>query len=604
MIDLNNFLTTLPHTPGVYQMLDAKGTTLYVGKARNLKKRVSSYFRGTPDPKTQLFLNQLDDISITLTETETDALLLESNLIKRLKPRYNILLRDDKSYPYIFIGKHAFPRMDLVRKRADKSGQFFGPFPNASAARNSLRLLQKTFLLRQCRDSFFQSRTRPCLQYQIKRCTAPCVGLISEEAYNKDVQHALLFLEGKDEEVMHELVEKMDLAAGAQDYERAAHYRDQIAQLRIVQAQQYITRGSSSEDVVVVQQQQGIMCVELVMIRQGQLLGSRSFFPKISALDTCEDVLMAFIGQHYLTKIDIKPPQQLITNIVLSEQALIEAALSAHAKARVRVRTTVRGERLRWLNMAERNGQNALAQRLHSEATLAARFAALQDDLGLPASAQRIECFDVSHTLGEATVASCVVFGPSGPIKTDYRRYNITGITPGDDYAALQQVLTRRYTRIKTNEGVLPDIILIDGGRGQLGVAQHVLEEVQLTDICLLSISKDTTRKSGLETLWQMVGDDYQTREVSVTGRHLLEALRDEAHRFAITAHRKKRLQARSESSLELIPGLGPVRRRTLLRHFGGLQEVQAASIEMLAKVPGISQALAEQIYHALHHQD
>ncbi len=585
-------------------MLDAKGTTLYVGKARNLKKRVSSYFRGTPDPKTQLFLNQLDDISITLTETETDALLLESNLIKRLKPRYNILLRDDKSYPYIFIGKHAFPRMDLVRKRADKSGQFFGPFPNASAARNSLRLLQKTFLLRQCRDSFFQSRTRPCLQYQIKRCTAPCVGLISEEAYNKDVQHALLFLEGKDEEVMHELVEKMDLAAGAQDYERAAHYRDQIAQLRIVQAQQYITRGSSSEDVVVVQQQQGIMCVELVMIRQGQLLGSRSFFPKISALDTCEDVLMAFIGQHYLTKIDIKPPQQLITNIVLSEQALIEAALSAHAKARVRVRTTVRGERLRWLNMAERNGQNALAQRLHSEATLAARFAALQDDLGLPASAQRIECFDVSHTLGEATVASCVVFGPSGPIKTDYRRYNITGITPGDDYAALQQVLTRRYTRIKTNEGVLPDIILIDGGRGQLGVAQHVLEEVQLTDICLLSISKDTTRKSGLETLWQMVGDDYQTREVSVTGRHLLEALRDEAHRFAITAHRKKRSQARSESSLELIPGLGPVRRRTLLRHFGGLQEVQAASIEMLAKVPGISQALAEQIYHALHHQD
>ncbi|HLF66983.1 MAG TPA: excinuclease ABC subunit UvrC, partial [Gammaproteobacteria bacterium] len=493
MIDLNNFLTTLPHTPGVYQMLDAKGTTLYVGKARNIKKRVSSYFRGTPDPKTQLFLNQLADISITLTETETDALLLESNLIKRLKPRYNILLRDDKSYPYIYIAAHAFPRMDLVRKRSiDKSGRFFGPYPNGAAARNSLRLLQKTFLLRQCRDSFFQSRTRPCLQYQIKRCTAPCVGLINAEQYNKDVNHAILFLEGKNDEVMHELTEKMDRAAVDQNYERAAHYRDQIAQLRIVQAQQYITRGTSSEDVVVVIAQQGSICVELLLIRQGQILGSRSFFPKISPLDTCEEVLMAFIGQHYLTKADIKPPQQIITNIFLAEKELIEAALTHHAQLRVRVRTTVRGERLRWLNMAMRNAESALAQRLHSVATLAARFAALQEDLGLPSLTLRIECFDVSHTLGEATVASCVVFGPAGPIKNDYRRYNITGITPGDDYAALQQVLLRRYTRIKTSEGTLPDMIVIDGGRGQLRIAKEVLEEVQLTDITLLAMSKDT----------------------------------------------------------------------------------------------------------------
>lgn len=604
MIELNTFLATLPHTPGVYQMLNEEGKTLYVGKARDLKKRISSYFRANiPDPKTQVLVKQIHDIAITITETETEALLLESNLIKQLKPRYNILLRDDKSYPYIFISTHqTYPRMDLIRGRLSKVGQCFGPYPNTGAARASLRLLQKTFLLRQCRDTFFQSRSRPCLQYQIKRCSAPCVKLIEPEQYQKDVNHAVLFLEGKESQVMHDLTEQMDAAAIAQEYERAAYYRDQIAQMRSVQAQQYITGVSGNDDVLVVLLIQGLACVELLSVRQGQLLGSRSYFPKVSIHDEKEAILMAFIGQHYLAQ-DEKHniPKQIIINLPLHEQSLVEAALSDKAQKKVRVQHKVRGERLRWLQLAQTNAQAAIMQRLQSEATLADRYLALQEDLQLQAQLTRIECFDVSHTMGEATVASCVVFGASGPLKSDYRRFNITNVTKGDDYAALQQALMRRYTRVKTSEGVLPDMIIIDGGKGQLHVAQQALEEMQLTDIILISMGKGPARKSGTEVIWQSTPEGSVVRDISVQGRHLLEAIRDEAHRFAITAHRKKREHARVDSPLEQISGLGAVRRRALLRHFGGMQEVVAASVETLAKVPGISQALAQRIYEALH---
>lgn len=606
MIELNTFLATLPHMPGVYQMLNAQGQTLYVGKARDLKKRVSSYFRSHhPDPKTQVLVKQIADIAITITATETEALLLESNLIKQLKPRYNILLRDDKSYPYIYITTHQdFPRMDLMRGRMSKMGHCFGPYPNANAARASLRLLQKTFLLRQCRDSFFKSRSRPCLQYQIKRCTAPCVGLIDAPQYQQDVVHAILFLEGKEHQVVEDLTQKMDEAAQQQDYERAAHYRDQITQMRTVQAEQYITGHSGNDDVIVVLIIQGIACVELLSVRQGHLLGSRSYFPKVSEHDQEEAIMMAFIGQHYLTQEKQVIPKCMIINIDLPEQSLVEAALSEKAQCRVRLARHVRGDRLRWLEMAQANALAAITQRLQSEATLNDRYNALQEDLGLGAQLTRIECFDVSHTQGEATVASCVVWGAMGALKSDYRKFNITGITLGDDYAALQQALMRRYTRVKTNEGVLPDMIIIDGGKGQLKIAQQALEEMQLTDIILISMGKGPLRKSGTEVIWQATSEGARVCDVSVKGRHLLEAIRDEAHRFAIMAHRKKRHAARLDSVLESIPGLGPLRRRALLRHFGGWPEVKAASVKMLATVPGISQALAQRIYESLHPQD
>lgn len=606
MID-DNFLTTLPKSPGVYQMLNAQGKTIYVGKARDLKKRVSSYFRKNhPDLKAQLLVAQLVSIEITVTETETEALLLESNLIKQLKPRYNILLRDDKSYPYLFIASHTtFPRLDLIRGKVGKTGRYFGPYPNANAARMSLRLLQKTFLLRQCRDTFFRARTRPCLQHQIKRCSAPCVGLIDEQEYQKDAQHAILFLEGKNEEVMHALTQKMDEAAEAQDYERAAHYRDQIASMRTVQAEQYITRHHGDEDVIVVLISQGIACVELLSVRKGQILGSRSYFPKIADYDTPESVLMAFIGQHYLARIGAQEmPNHLVTQEALPELALMKAALSKQAGKTIQLHHHVRGERLRWMNMAQRNAQASVTQVLQTTTTQTERLAALQKDLGLSLQNMRIECFDVSHTQGEATVASCVVFADGGMKNSEYRRFNIMGVTPGDDYHAIQQALMRRYTRVKTNEGILPDMIIIDGGKGQLNIARRALEEMQLTDILLFSMAKGKERKSGLETIWQAKKDDAIMRDISIKGRHLLEAIRDEAHRFAITAHRARRAHARTESVLEQISGLGAVRRRTLLRHFGGLQEVMAANVETLAKVPGISQALALRIYQSLHGED
>lgn len=585
-------------------MLNAEGKTIYVGKARDLKKRINSYFRPNhPDPKTQLLVTHIADITITVTETETDALLLECNLIKELKPRYNILLRDDKSYPYIFVTtRHPFPRMDLVRGRMSKLGRCFGPYPNAVAARNSLRLLQKTFLLRQCRDTFFQSRTRPCLQYQIKRCTAPCVGLIDEAHYQEDVNNAMLLLEGKETQVMADLTQKMDEAAQQQDYEKAAHYRDQITQMRTVQAEQSITTHAGNHDVIVVLSIQGLCCVELLSVRNGHLLGSRSYFPKISAHDDTKEVLMAFMGQHYLVQTSFHHiPKHIIVNLKLPEQSLLEEALSARANYRVRLQQNVRGDRLRWLEMATSNANASVAQRLQSEELRADRFNALQKDLNLSAMPSRIECFDVSHTQGEATIASCVVWCPTGAMKSDYRRFNITGIQKNDDYAAMQQALIKRYTRVKVNEGLLPDLIIIDGGKGQLRIAQKALEEMQLTDVTLISMAKGPKRKSGAETIWMATLEGAKMCDISIKGRHILEAIRDEAHRFAIMAHRKKRQNARMDSVLETIPGLGSIRRRALLRHFGGWQEVKAASVKMLASVPGISQALAERIYESLH---
>jgi excinuclease ABC subunit C len=603
--DSKAFLKTLTARPGVYRMYDAAGEILYVGKARNLKKRVASYFTlGDSSPKTQALVAQIRHIEVTVTHTEGEALLLENNLIKALQPRYNILLRDDKGYPYIHLSDDEFPRLSFYRGRRGRSGRYFGPYPSSNAVRESLNLMQKLFPVRQCDNTFYSNRSRACLQYQIKRCSGPCVGLVTRERYLEQVHHAVMFLEGKNSEVIDELARRMEAVAAELDFEAAALYRDQIANLRRVQERQYISGSAGVDcDVIAVASAAGAACVQVFFIRGGHNLGNKTFYPRNAAGADTAELLSAFLSQYYLTDAQGErpiPPEILLGQPVDEEGALAEI-LSAQAGRRVTLGSRLRGERARWVEMARTNAQHALTAHLASKANLLGRFEALQEALQLEAMPQRIECFDISHTMGERTVASCVVFDWEGPVKSDYRRYNIDNITPGDDYAAMHQALSRRFRRLQEGEGKAPDVLLIDGGKGQVQQAHDVLEELAVAGILVVGVAKGPTRKAGLEQLVLSVGEAPTILPPESPALHLIQQVRDEAHRFAITGHRQRRAKARRTSSLEDIPGLGPKRRQQLLRQFGGLQEVARAGVEDLAKVQGISRQLAQRIYDALH---
>lgn len=583
--EAKTFVSGLPNLPGVYRMLGAGGEALYVGKARDLKKRVGSYFNKTvASPRIEMMLTQVASMEVTVTRSEGEALLLENNLIKSLAPRYNILFRDDKSYPYLMVSGHEYPRLGFHRGAKDRRHRYFGPFPHAYAVRESIQLLQRVFRLRTCEESVFENRSRPCLLHQIQRCTAPCTGKISAEAYAEDVANAILFLEGREDDVIQKLNSKMNGASEAQRYEEAAAYRDQVRALARVQARQYVesNRGVDA-DVVACVIERGIACVNLVMIRGGRHVGDRSFFPANAEGAASAEVVAAFLEQHY---IDQPAPPLIVTDEAVELPNVVNP---------------IHGERRVWLDMAGKNALLAIAQRVRDRATQEARVVALRETLGLPEGAQRIECFDISHTMGEATVASCVVYDRNQMQKSEYRRFNIRGITPGDDYAAMRQVLTRRYERVSAEAGRIPDLVLIDGGKGQVGAARAALADLGLHQVCVVGVAKGPERKPGQEEL--IVESEARTLELAPShpGLHLIQAIRDEAHRFAIVGHRARRAKARTTSLLTEIPGIGAKRRQALIEHFGGLRGVQAAAIDDIAKVEGISRPLAERIYRHLH---
>ncbi|MBM68472.1 MAG: excinuclease ABC subunit C [Haliea sp.] len=600
--DAESFLKQLTTRPGVYQMYGADAELLYVGKARNLKARVSSYFRASGlTTKTMALVARIRDIQVTVTSTEVDALLLEHNLIKSHRPPYNILLRDDKSYPYIYLSTDdEFPRLSLHRGRKRRKGSYFGPYPSASSVRESLHFLQKVFRVRQCEDSFFRNRSRPCLQHQIDRCTAPCVNLVSAEAYAEQVQNTALFLGGKSQELLVRLADDMEQAAAALEYEKAAVYRDQISQLQHVQASQGIEGASGELDILAVAVDGGRACVQVLFVRNAQVLGSKTWYPPLKLDETGAEVLAAFLPQFYLAGGRPIPGEIIVTDLPDDSEALA-AALTHQAGRRVRIRANVRDARARWMQLARQTAETNLQSHLAGRQSTLERLQAIQELLDLPALPERMECFDISHSSGEATVASCVVFDQNGPRKSDYRRFNIDGITGGDDYAAMQQALERRYRRLKDGEGSLPDILFIDGGKGQVAQAMQVLEALQLNSIEVVGVAKGVTRKAGFETLIR--GDTG--RETRLRGDspalHLIQSIRDEAHRFAITGHRARRDKARQRSSLEGIPGVGAKRRRELLRHFGSASGVANANVDELKKINGISATLAQQIYDHLH---
>ncbi len=597
--DPKAFVAALTSRPGVYRMLDAGGRVLYVGKARDLKRRVASYFSRSLNRRIQVMVSQIHGIEVTVTHTEAEALLLENNLIKSLKPRYNVLLRDDKSYPYIYLSvDHEFPRLTWQRGTRNNKGRYFGPYPNAGAMRETLRLLQKLFPVRQCEDSFYQHRTRPCLQYQIKRCTAPCVGLVRRDDYARDVKHAVMFLEGKTNQVVDELAHRMEQASAALEYERAAHYRDQIASLRRVQEKQYVSGERGDLDIIACASRGGSACVQVFFIRIGRNLGNKVFFPRVPEGTERGDILAAFLSQYYPGK---QVPSEIIVNVEPTDVELLESVLDTGQEHRVRIRTRVRADRARWLKMAENNARLALDSRLASRAGMQQRLEGLQESLGLDEAPARMECFDISHTGGELTVASCVVFDEQGPVTSDYRRFNIAGITPGDDYAALIQAVTRRYTRIQKGEGRLPDVLFVDGGKGQLSAVSKVLEELGIVDLALVGVAKGPDRKPGMEQLFLSGRSTPIILPSDSAGLHLIQQLRDEAHRFAVTGHRQRRARKGKTSVLESVPGIGPKRRQRLLKQFGGLQELSRAGVEDLSRVDGISHQLAEQIYEAFH---
>jgi excinuclease ABC subunit C len=602
MFDAKAFLAGLPALPGVYRMLGSGGEVLYVGKARDLKKRVSSYFnRSQLSPRIGLMVGQIAQVETTVTRSEGEALLLENNLIKSLSPRYNILFRDDKSYPYLMITGHRYPRIGFHRGGQEKKNRYFGPFPHSYAVRESIQLLQRVFRLRTCEDSVLENRSRPCLLHQIHRCSAPCTGMIDEAQYAQDVRNAELFLLGRENDVIHTLTDKMSAASEALRFEEAAQYRDQVRALSRVQARQYVESAAGVDaDVVACCIDGGVSCVNLVMIRAGRHVGDRSFFPQNADDAVPGEVLLAFLTQHYLEQ---PIPPLILTNADLEGDAL-EAALTEQAHRPVRLVSSPQGERRMWLEMAEKNALLALGNRVRERGTQEGRLAALREALGLPESAQRIECFDISHTMGEATVASCVVYDAHGMQKGDYRRFNIRDITPGDDYAAMRQALSRRYERISSEGARMPDLILIDGGKGQTSMARSALVELGLNDVLIVGVAKGPERKAGMEELI-LEGESGITISLPPqhAGLHLIQQIRDEAHRFAIVGHRARRGKARTRSELEDIPGIGDRRRRALLAHFGGLKGVQSAAIDEIAKVEGISDKIAERIYRHLHGQ-
>jgi excinuclease ABC subunit C len=604
--DSKAFLKNVTGKPGIYRMYNAEGKVLYVGKARNLKKRLQSYFRSTGlSSKTELLMSKVADIDVTVTHTESEALLLENNLIKEYRPRYNVLLRDDKSYPYIYISdKDKYPRIDLHRGARKKPGRYLGPYPNAGAVRETINLLQKTFRIRQCEDSYFRNRSRPCLQYQIKRCTAPCVNLISEQAYRQDIKHALLFLEGKSSQIIEELVASMEKAAKKRNYEKAAVYRDQISNLKAITERQHVSAEKGDIDIIACATEGGQACIQVFYIRNGLNLGNRSYFPSLPEAMDIPDILAAFMPQFYLGR---EVPVNIILSSRPTDAGLIQQTLSEKAGRKITLSTSVRGERARFLEMALNNARQALTSRLLSRTGLLQRFEALQETLQLESVPERLECFDISHTQGEATNASCVVLTREGPYKSDYRRYNIRDITPGDDYAAMRQALQRRYKQTKDDDEdsrKLPDVLFIDGGKGQLRQAVEVFDEFGINSVLLVGIAKGEGRKAGLEKLVFSDGRPELHLDAESSALHLILQIRDEAHRFAISGHRAQRAKKRTQSPLEDIAGLGPRRRQTLLKHFGGLQGITRAGVEDLARIPGISNKLAQAIYGRFHVND
>jgi len=621
------FVRGLSTAPGVYRMFAADDSVLYVGKAGALKKRVASYFSNTPKPaRTMAMLAQVARMDVTVTRSEAEALLLENQLIKSLKPRYNVLLRDDKSYPYVLLTQEPWPRISLHRGPRNVPGRYFGPYPSVVAVRETLNLMHKLFKLRSCEDSVFRNRSRPCLQYQIGRCTAPCVGLVQARDYAQDVRRATLFLEGRSDELSDELNKAMAAASERLDFEEAARLRDQVAMIRKLQARQYVDGTVADLDALACAMQGSHACVLLLAFRDGRNLGTRSFFPKTNGSDNPAEVLAAFVSQYYAEQ---PPPREIVLDREIEDVELLQEAFSSAAGRRVQVKTSVRGDRAGYLDLARRNAQMTLATELGSQAAQRARVESLREMLGLAEPPQRIECFDISHTMGEATVASCVVFDAEGPVRSQYRRYNIAGIEPGDDYAAMHQALERRFrravegeeVRLRTtgsraderpsavregrSDGVLPDVLLIDGGAGQVAQARAVLADLGIDGPVLVGVAKGEARRPGDETLLLPGSDGQPARELhpgsASPGLQLVQQVRDEAHRFAITGHRGRRQKARNSSRLEDIPGIGPRRRASLLKHFGGLGGLKNASADEIAHVEGISSALAERIYATLH---
>jgi len=601
--DIKAFLKNLTTRPGIYKMLNDQGEIIYIGKAKNLKNRVSSYFKKpTASTKQHRMVSKIAAIEVTVTHTEGEALLLECQLIKRHKPQYNICLRDDRSYPYIFLStEHDFPQITLHRGAKKRKGKYFGPYPGIGAIKETLKLLQRIFLVRQCDDSIYNNRSRPCLQHQIERCTAPCVGLIDKAAYAKDVENTMLFLEGKGGLLIDQLIANMEQASANLDYERAAGFRDQIIKLRSVLEKQFVLGDRGDVDIIACATKAGMACVQVFFIRNGQHLGNKVFFPKITDEHDPAAIVQAFIPQYYLDK---QIPQELIVSHQPEETDLLKEVLAARASHPVAIAHNVRGERLKWLQMACTNAENSLLSRLSDKQGLYARFLSLQEELGCKELPKRLECFDISHTQGDQTVASCVVFDREGPVKSAYRRFNIEGITPGDDYAAIHQAVSRRFKRLKQGEPAVPDILLIDGGKGQVHEAQKALAELDINNVMIVGVSKGPDRKPGMEKL--ILVDQEQPLDISpgASGLLLIQHIRDEAHRFAITGHRQRRGKAKKQSTLEAIPGLGPKRRQILLKQFGGLQGISQAGVDALCSVDGISRQLAQRIYELFHHQD
>ncbi|BDM64506.1 UvrABC system protein C [Shewanella sp. NFH-SH190041] len=598
------FLKTVPASPGVYRMYDADAVVIYVGKAKDLKKRLSSYFRkNLPNVKTQALVSHIAQIDVTLTHSETDALILENDYIKRYMPKYNVLLRDDKSYPFILLSDHRHPRLAYHRGPKREKGQYFGPYPNGGAVRESLHLMQKLFPIRQCTDLYYKSRSRPCLQYQIGRCSAPCVGKISDADYQQQVRLAAMFLRGKDQQVIAALVDKMTRAADDMEYEQAAAFRDQIQALRRVAEQNEVTSDTEDMDVIGVDYASGLACFHLLFIRDGKIFGSRSYYPKIPAQTELDEVLRAFMLQFYLnTTAQRSLPKEILISHEFDELPALQAAISQALDKKVSIKTRVRGQRAQFLRLAVTNAVNAVSSHLSHKNTVEQRFVALEEVLELSQPISRMECFDISHTMGESTVASCVVFNREGPDKAEYRRFNISGITPGDDYAAMAQAISRRFDKV-TNEAKIPDILFIDGGLGQLRMAQNIVDEKFVTldkAPILIGVAKGESRKPGLETLIYGETEASFALEDDSEALHLIQHIRDESHRFAITGHRNRRQKTRNTSTLESIPGVGPKRRRALLQFMGGLQQVKNASVAELAKVPGISIEMAQTIHDAL----
>ena len=601
--EVKAFLKTLTSRPGIYKMLDEQGEIIYIGKAKNLKNRVSSYFKSqTASPKQQTMVARIAAIEVTVTHTEAEALLLESQLIKRHKPRYNISLRDDKSFPYIYLSSlHDYPRLTFHRGAKNKGGQYFGPYPSAGAVRETLKLLQKIFPVRQCDDNYFNNRARPCLQYQIQRCSGPCVGLIDKEAYRNDVHGTVMFLEGKGDALIEELIKKMEAASAALNYEQAAAYRNQISRLRTVLEKNFVSGEKGDVDILACATKANAACVQLFFIRNGQQLGNKAYFPKMQEEYRPGDILSAFIPQYYLNK---PVPQELIVSHKLEDPSLLMEALGEQAKHAVTITSRVRGQRSKWLQMALTNAQNSLQSKLADKKGIYGRFLSLQEELGCQELPERLECFDISHTQGGETVASCVIFDHEGAVKSAYRRFNIEGITPGDDYAAMYQAVSRRYKRLKKGEHKAPDILFIDGGKGQVNAARKALAELEINDVMIVGVSKGPDRRPGMEKL--ILAEQDQPIDVSpgASGLLLIQQIRDEAHRFAITAHRQRRGKTAHKSILNEIAGLGPKRRQKLLKQFGGLQGIEKAGVDALSSIEGISRQLAQHIYDSLHHYD